>query len=146
MKHTRLVVAIAAFTVVGAVSPSAARGQQETASGSRPANQIGRLGFVWGGRPDNTFGTLRWASYPTVRHVFQTSPAQAAGLREGDRIMRVDGRDALEPSSFWHHEVGERLTLQVLRGDEVKTLSFVLITPNWPDSAWVRTREAESGS
>ena len=146
MKRTRLVLAVAAFTMFGAASPSVARGQQESTSGSRPANQIGPLGFVWGGRPDMTFGTPRWASYPDVRHVFQTSPAEAAGLREGDRIMRVNGRDALEPTSFWNHRVGERVTVQVLRGEEVKTISFVLVTPNWPDSAWVRTRGQERGS
>jgi serine protease Do len=60
--------------------------------------------------------------------VESNSPAAMAGLKVGDHVVRVDGRDIVAAASLmrWLEETdpGDTLTLQVKRDD--KTLSFAL--------------------
>jgi S1-C subfamily serine protease len=64
--------------------------------------------------------------------VFEGSPADVAGLRDGDIIThvdgtRVDGDDPLDGILTQYH-AGETISLRVLRGDQVLDLSLVLGT------------------
>lgn len=95
----------------------------------------GILGFVYSGAPASD-GSMRWADYPVVRHVFSGSPAQAAGLREGDAILRVNGREGTEPTAYHHPRVGQPYTLVVQRGLQELEISFTLVEPTWPASEW----------
>ncbi len=122
---------------VAAVQPSTAVGQTEIHSTGGARGAIGPLGFVYSGRADLSHSPPRWADYPVVRHVYETSPAQMAGLLVGDVILKVNGRDGCEFEPYRAHAPGTPFTLVVQRGREQKEISFVLVEPNWPDSAWV---------
>ena len=78
----------------------------------------------------------RWADYPVVLHVYQGSPAEVAGLREGDVILKVNGHDGTETAAYLEHAPGTRYTLLVQRGRQQKEISFVLVEPHWADSTW----------
>lgn len=67
--------------------------------------------------------------YPEVGEVMEGMPAEAAGLRQGDRIVRIDGRGISEWSEMTeviHGNPGKPLDITVERGGE--DLSFT-ITP-----------------
>jgi S1-C subfamily serine protease len=131
---TRTILLLAACTFTGAILCPAVQGQMRMHHVEGPR---GALGFSYSGIPDFSIRPLRWADYPVVRHVYQSSPARAAGLEVGDAILKVNGRDGCEPEAYHHHTPGERLALVVQRGREQKEISFVLVEPNWPDSTWV---------
>lgn len=64
-----------------------------------------------------------------VVRVNPDSPAEAAGLRPGDRILRIDGVEvsALQPfyAALWRDGTAQReLTLDVRRGDETSSLKL----------------------
>jgi C-terminal processing protease CtpA/Prc len=64
-----------------------------------------------------------------VLRVGPGSPAEAAGMRPGDRIARIDGEavEALEPfyRVLWRGRPAERdVTLEVRRGEAVLTLTL----------------------
>ena len=68
-------------------------------------------------------------------------PASVAGLRANDRIVRINGEevDATRANAIINSSVpGERLMLEVIRGDQSMTMTMVIdITENWfPPSAF----------
>lgn len=123
-----------------ASAQSAAPAPDLARSTSTPAPDPGgprgsRFGFVYGGRPADG-SEMRWADYPTVRHVFSNSPAQAAGLRVGDAILRVNGRDGTEMTAYHGSRVGQTYTFVVQRGLQEVEITFTLVEPTWPLSEW----------
>jgi len=81
-------------------------------------------------RADWGFRIAAESSGATVRMLRHDSAAGAAGLREGDRIVAIDGH-ALDGSSAIaaarrRFRGGDRIRLQVARGDRTETLSFAL--------------------
>jgi len=107
------------------------------ASVTPPRGETGPArGFVYTGRLADGGGPLRWADYPIVSHVFSGSPAEAAGLRVGDSIMTVNGRDATETEAFFDAKVGGTWTLTVQRGLQVLEISYILVEPTWLLSEW----------
>lgn len=65
----------------------------------------------------------------TITSVLEGSPAQAAGLRDGDRIVAVDGRstlgvDAALVSSWIQGEAGTQVTVTYQRGEETHTATL----------------------
>lgn len=106
------------------------------AQGTAPGEKGPMRGFVYGGRPTQDDGPVRWADYPVVRHVFSGSPALAAGLQVGDVILQVNGRDGTEVASYRTGGAGSTYALVVQRGFERVEISFVLVEPTWLKSEW----------
>ncbi|HEY7040903.1 MAG TPA: PDZ domain-containing protein, partial [Methylomirabilota bacterium] len=54
-------------------------------------------------------------------------PGDKGGLKEGDVIMSLDAQEVSSLRelyrSLWRHEPGERITLEVMRDNEVRRLS-----------------------
>ena len=65
--------------------------------------------------------------------VDDNSPASKAGLKVGDLVLKVDGREVKVYASFlrWvaEAEPGETLNLEVKRGDQVLSLEVKLEAP-----------------
>jgi S1-C subfamily serine protease len=107
-----------------------------TSAEPSPGRKGGLLGFVYSGSLANGDDALRWADYPVVRHVFSGSPAEGAGLRVGDAILQVNGRDGTETTAYHGSRVGQSWTLVVQRGLEQREIRFVLVEPTWLASEW----------
>ena len=65
-----------------------------------------------------------------VGHVIRGSPAEVAGVREGDRLLRVAGRAVLAPADVVHaiasFSVGDHVTVELSRGSSRQTVQTVL--------------------
>jgi len=69
-------------------------------------------------------------SKPTIMEVAADSPAEKAGLLEGDIILRIDGervktREELR-AALSNYKPGEKITIVVQRGEEMKTVRLTL--------------------
>ncbi|MGQ9632138.1 MAG: RIP metalloprotease RseP [bacterium] len=65
---------------------------------------------------------------PIVGDVVEKSPASEAGLRGGDRILTVDGReitDWIELNEYFHRRVGREVSLKIERRTDVLTKVIV---------------------
>ncbi len=73
---------------------------------------------------------------PTVGSVEEGTPAHEAGLREGDAIVRIDGREIgtwREMSEIITESGGEALSIAIRRGDETLTREIVPRRKKIPD-------------
>ena len=65
-----------------------------------------------------------------VRSVESDSPADKAGLKEGDVITKVDDQDIMSADALKlairAHDVGDKVTITVMRGNSEKTLEVTL--------------------
>ncbi|MDQ9749876.1 PDZ domain-containing protein, partial [Acinetobacter baumannii] len=65
-----------------------------------------------------------------VRSVESDSPADKAGLKEGDVIIKVDDQDIMSADALKlairAHDVGDKVTITVMRGSSEKTLEVTL--------------------
>jgi len=73
-------------------------------------------------KPD---GTAQFENYPVVKDVTPDSPASEAGVRSGDVIVSVNGRDGRSPPLFNNVRPEEPVVLRVRRGDEEREIRFV---------------------
>ena len=141
MSHRLLALALASF----AWAPSVARGQQEgkvecseyavseapdsTSGDARMRTRTappgaGFLGLVTGrgsGSDANPGG------YPKVNRVYCGYPAYEAGIRVGDLVLAVNGRDARQPRAIAAGRPGTILEVRIQRGQEVLELKMVSV-------------------
>jgi len=65
-----------------------------------------------------------------VKHVVRGSPADKAGIRDGDEILRVDGQSVASPNDVTRlvsaHNSGDRVEVVVQRGSATQTMSVTL--------------------
>jgi serine protease Do len=68
-----------------------------------------------------------------ITAVEKNGPASKAGLKVGDIVLKVDGRQVLVAASFRHWEAeakpGETLKMEIKRGEEVLSMNLVLGNP-----------------
>jgi S1-C subfamily serine protease len=72
-------------------------------------------------------GTMRWAHHPTIATVDAGSPAARVGLRPGDILLLVNGRDAREPEAMLG-EPGKVYVFRVRRGSTVREYTVTSTT------------------
>lgn len=87
------------------------------------------IGLSWGGRPVFTNGGVRLEEYPVVRQVVEGSGGDLAGIRVGDHIVSVDGRDAREGGIFRNREPGTRYRVVIEREGREMEVTLVVIDP-----------------
>jgi thiol-disulfide isomerase/thioredoxin len=72
-----------------------------------------------------------------VTHVIRTSPAEKAGLKLGDRIVKVDGTAVTAPAEvstpIGAKSAGQTVTIDVVRGSKAQSFSVVLAPRPTPD-------------
>ena len=84
--------------------------------------------------PDNLFELIGFKPWrprvePRVGQILEGSPAEQAGLQEGDRILAIDGREIeqfTDMSEYVRPRPGAELVFKISRGDAVRS---VIITP-----------------
>lgn len=72
---------------------------------------------------------------PDIEAMAPGSPADAAGIRVGDRVSRVNGRDISTRNELFDaiaKSNGQALTLEIKRGEQGKTLTVTPTTPPGP--------------
>ncbi len=91
----------------------------------------------------NSTALARYLGLPTdqgaiVMHVVPNSPAQAAGIRQGDIILQVDGKKVPGAEELRDaviaHEIGDTITMQIQRGSE--TLNIEVEAGRVPEEYW----------
>jgi hypothetical protein len=102
------------------------RGVSATASAAR------RLGFTyfWGWPSEISMsqgpdGRTYLPTYPKVMTLEPDAPAQEAGLRVGDVIVSVNGRNGRDPSLFDDLRPNTNVVLRIWREKEEREISFV---------------------
>jgi membrane-associated protease RseP (regulator of RpoE activity) len=116
--------ALAAALMAGAGAPGPAAAQEEARAVRVVVNRGLRFGFQLTGGPP-----------PVVTHVMAGSPAEEAGVRRGDVILRVDDREATVASlrrAAREADEGERVTLRIRRDGRELDLPVTLDT-GWGD-------------
>jgi S1-C subfamily serine protease len=136
LKLTFAMMAAAAALLAGGGCATAQSGTREIAPGvTMTGNTIDthrgpRLGFTYTGTPMiSPDGTVRFADYPVVTAVADSSEAQKAGIRVGDVILQVNGRDGREAALFRNRNPGTQYRLTVRRGTQPLELSFTFGAP-----------------
>ena len=127
--------ALASLCAVLALSwPVTARAQVDL--DMPPADNVGYLGFGWARvavlGPDPDSPPQSGGTYPVVDNVDKCSPAEKAGLRVGDELMVVDGRDAGRPGYIFGDSRGGPGTVHtftVRRGAELIELTVTSTEP-----------------
>jgi hypothetical protein len=87
----------------------------------QPKKDVGAVGII-----------MSKAQPQLVNDIMQGMPAAEAGIKIGDRILRVDGKDAKgltapQMVELLTGQAGSRVTIEVERQGETKPLSFTLI-------------------
>lgn len=120
-------VACAALPVAAAAQqPGPAVGQSVTSSRVRP--KVPYSGINISMVPQfGPGGTMRWAHHPTIATVDPGSPADRVGLRPGDVVLLVNGRDSREPEAMYG-EPGTVYVFRVRRGSSVRDYTVTSTT------------------
>ena len=82
--------------------------------------------YSWsGGVVTGQDGAMRKRNHPRVTDVIAASVSGRAGLRVGDVVVAVNGRDSRRMPMFDGVRPGDTIVLRVRRGDEEREISYV---------------------
>ena len=110
---TRLALVIGASI---ALAPSAAEAQARNNVNPvrvTPMVTAGCSGVSWA-----KVRTAEGSAYPVVTEVDGSSPADESGIKEGDVILAVNGRDARELDTWFVAAPGEEVVVRIKRADK----------------------------
>lgn len=79
--------------------------------------------------------------YDVIESITIDSPAEQAGLKRGDKIIRMNGKNLtglsrLEKSSLFWGQPGEKVTLEIQRDDNYLTIEMTRVPRETIDRAW----------
>jgi hypothetical protein len=94
-----------------------------------PVPGAGRIGLAYAFDPPRTRTSPPPTVLPAVNRVVAGSPAEQAGLREGDVIVAVNGRDAREPYLIADRSPGTVYTVRIRRDGAERDLRLVVGPP-----------------
>jgi predicted metalloprotease with PDZ domain len=106
--------------------------QPQPAAGNPPGTISGTLTNPNPRPATVSFGfalTIPGGGHPILTQVADNSPASRAGLRAGDQILAVDGRDTRSGPLFADAVPGQRYVLRIQRGNEVIEVPIVADPP-----------------
>ena len=93
------------------------------------------------------WGPVEERDYPVITGVHPCSPADSAGVRVGDLLIRINGRDAREvPPPFHESKAGVVQELELRRGDEHLRVSVREVPFPTEPITCARTPSANSAS
>lgn len=102
---------------------------QQVEARPTPPPGHGSIGFRYEWRDALIQRETRPSTFPLVSCVIVGSPAERAGLRPGDIIVAVNGRDPRLRGSFAERQVGARWVVRIQRAGEERDVSFVIAAP-----------------
>ncbi|MBI1851883.1 MAG: M28 family peptidase [Planctomycetes bacterium] len=124
------------FEIADAVGNSSARPKFTESGGYALPDSMLRGNMTGGPPPSTPFLGITFASEAAagegvpVRSVVEESGAAKAGVKEGDRIVAVDGIPVADSAALLEkirtHKIGDSVKLEVRRGDETLMLEAVL--------------------
>ena len=83
-----------------------------------------------------------------VSEVVEDSPAEAAGLKQGDLILSINGRDAVDTDRFTRRvrriDAGETATLEILRKGQPMTITVTLAEAPENEFTWSSAPHVET--
>lgn len=125
--HNRIAIALATalFACTGAAHAQTTPAPQPGGGVFHGRGMQGALGFSY---RIVTAGVGEQA-FPVVIRLVEGSPAAVAGIRIGDRIMAVNGRDGREDALFPQRAPGTRYTVRIRRDGEEREIEFTLAPP-----------------
>lgn len=124
----KIAVLAPAFCALLAIGAAEAGAQQtiRTPGSASARDRWLTFSYGWdGGITLGPDGRARMDTYPVVREVAADSLAARAGLRAGDVIVSVNGRDGKSPPLFNGIRPGQEVVLRVRRDDEEREITFV---------------------
>ena len=128
VRDARLWIAAALCAVL--VLPGRPAAAQEAVTAAPTAARGANVGFAYawsGGITVGPDGRMRKKHPPRVTQVVPGSVGARAGIRVGDIIVSVNGRDSRAMPMFGNLKPGETVVLRIRRGDEEREISYV-----WP--------------
>lgn len=109
--------------VLATPTTAAAQGGVEVGPSAGAVSQGFRF-VVQGPLTQNRAGELVSRGYPVVETVTEGSSAERAGLRVGDVLVEVNGRDARRAPAVPKLKHGDELTLRIRRGEREREIRF----------------------
>lgn len=104
--------------------PAPVHGSGDEGENERPAMPRARLGIA----PGN-YGEAEGRGFP-IEYVVEGGPAQRAGIKDGDRILKIDGKEITDVYSYMNtiskHKPGDVIEILILRDEKELTFKVKL--------------------
>lgn len=141
LKYRHTAALLAVLTILAL--PAAASAQRSRVDATRSREDVAKRGWI-GIRPVFSLSIMngKRTERMSVGDVVEGSPADRAGIRAGDQIVRINGRDADANAlnALRDLQPGDTVRLRVAAGDRNRERDFTVIAEAQPPQAIAMTR------